>query len=165
MSYKRKQLSEDKKKQVQIKDKTGRRICFVCRKELLTSEDVEYDHIKSLKQCEKEGISESEANDLHNFAAVHKRCNRSKVSENLNDIRDKYRIESNFNEDFAKVYKKDKEKAEIHIDKDNMRLIFDGVDLKLYKCPNTGLYYFFHSIPMKYIKQDTEIQPRSLSEI
>lgn len=159
MAYKRKQLSEDEKKQVRAR--TDKR-CFVCRQDFLPSEEIEYDHIKSLKQCEKEGIPENEANDLCNFAVVHKRCNRSKAGENLNDVRDKYRIENTFNEDFAKIYKKDKKNPEIHIDKDNMRVRFDGVDLKLYKCSNTGVFYFFHSIPMKYIKKDTGIQPRPI---
>lgn len=157
MTYNRKQLSEEEKRQV--KEKTDSK-CFVCGKEFLPSEDIEYDHIKSLKQCEKERIPESEANNLPNFAALHKICNRSKASENLNDIKDKLRIESNFNEDFEKVYKGDKEKAEVHIDEGGMKVRFDGTDLKLYKCPNTGLFYFFHSIPMKYIRKDTEIQPR-----
>ena len=161
MAYQRKQLSDVEKREV--KEKSGiPPKCFVCKKDFFPSEEIEYDHIKSLKQCEVECISESDANSLNNFAVVHKTCNRKKSSENLNDIRDRFRIEANFNEDFDKIYKGTKKNPEINIDEIGMKVRFDGVDLKLYKCPNTGVCYFFHTIPIKYLWKDVGIQPRPI---
>ena len=85
MTYSRRSLSENEK--LGLKKRQDNH-CFVCTSSLLPDESIEYDHIKSLAQCEKEGVSENESNDLRNFAAVHKRCNRIKSTDNLNDIRE-----------------------------------------------------------------------------
>ncbi|TET38908.1 MAG: hypothetical protein E3J72_01930 [Planctomycetota bacterium] len=146
-------LEKDDKRNKILHQHNG--MCFVCEEEIMDGENWDIDHIKA-----RHG-PEMGSDDISNFAPAHSRCNKRKGIKPLLTIRNQFRVEKNFNEDFAKILP-EYEKADVVIDKSNIQVLFNGVRIPLYHCRCSNVYFFYHTIPTKHIKKDAVIQPRPL---
>ncbi len=156
----RKILSKNEKHQVLEQ----RPYCFICE-EPVTEDNVSelnFDHIRALDA--------GGSNELTNFAGVHKKCHKGKGTKSLEDYKEELRLDKEFVSllrftDVTKKLNPTDEKLKMNIDYENAKITFvDNSESHLYKCPNTKLWYFYHTIPRKYLVSDVEVQPRGLEQ-
>ncbi|MBI4267587.1 MAG: HNH endonuclease, partial [Chloroflexi bacterium] len=156
----RKILSLSEKRQVLQQ----RPYCFICEEPVSESNisDLNFDHVRSLDA--------GGSNDLTNFAAVHKTCHKGKGTKSLEDYKEELRLDREFGSllrftDVTQKLNPTDEKIEIRIDYENTTITFsNNSEARLYRCPNTNLWYFYHNIPRKYLISDVEVQPRGLEQ-
>lgn len=158
----RKQLSSQEKNQVMQQ----RPFCFICGDSIAECDpsELHFDHIRALDA--------GGTNELTNYAAVHKAapCHAGKGTESLENYREELRLEKEFSSlgwftDVARKLNPTGEKMKFRIDRESREIIFgDGDKAKLYECPNTKLWYFYHLVPRKYLESDVEVQPRGLEQ-
>ncbi len=140
--------------------------CFIDGHPVDSEADLEFDHI--------EPFAEGGPTDLHNIAAVCKRHNREKGTLLLGQYRDRLALrkffegarkrrlddllESRVGRDaFGHSIPNDTEDGQIILYTDKGKQ-----SEPLYTCPATGEQYFFAQIPVSFLRNDTELQPRPL---
>ena len=156
----RKILSLTEKRQV-LRD---RPYCFICGEPVSEKNisELNFDHIRALDV--------GGSNDLTNFAGVHKKCHKGKRTKSLEDYKEELRLEKEFGSllkftDVTKKLNPTGEKIQFNINYENREIIFgDNSKAQLYRCPNTDLWYFYHSIQRKYLTSDVDVQPRGLEQ-
>lgn len=138
--------------------------CFICE-EAVSEEniaDLNFDHIRALDA--------GGSNDLTNFAGVHKKCHKGKGTKSLEDYKEELRLEQEFGgllrfTDVTNRLNPASEKMKFSINYGDRKITFvDGSEAQLQRCPNTELWYFYYSIPRKYLTSDVEVQPRGLEQ-
>ncbi len=85
---------------------------------------------------------------------VHAYCYQKKGSKSLAAARDEARIDRKFTSSPAALFPGGKELPRISINPEKTLVSFDGERLPLYRCPNTGGYYFYHQIGVEYLTHD-----------
>jgi len=161
----RRQLSETEKKE--ILDKYGKR-CFIDGHPIESEEDIEFDHIIP--------VAAGGSTTLNNLAPVCKKHNRQKKTMALSEYRD-YLALASFFQDGKLKYLDDVIVAkghhlvellpyEINTNGKSVTLYFDTTksDVSVYECPITYWQYFYALIPVQYIKNDKDLQPRALRQ-
>ncbi len=159
----KRQLS-DAEKQVVLEEHERR--CFVDGAPIGDDESVEFHHIKP--------FSLGGSTDIDNIAPVCKRHHLTIGTMSLQEYRDKIDLASFFEGGEPKYlddlinHKKGKcgETLKYETEPTAISLYYD--DLKhifpLYGCPVTGWSYFYGTVPVEYIGNDRELQPRPLRE-
>lgn len=140
--------------------------CFIDDHPIESEDDVEYDHIDS--------YSEGGRTAIDNIAIVCRRHNRDKRNLPLSEYRDRLRLRRFF--EGAKKRRLDDllhdrlgegkfgQRLNFEADGEEATVYFDsGVrKLPLLTCPATNERYFFASVPVAYVRNDVELQPRAL---
>jgi len=160
MSTKR-QISESEKS---IVLQQHGRVCFVDGVPIPEDEVVEFHHIRA--------YSDGGPSNIDNIAPVCRRHHRTIGTMSLQVYRDKLELDSFF-DNGEKKYLDDVitarnghcgEQVVFEIEGERITLYFDSTphDLPLYECPTTGWKYFYANIPIKFLENDKELQPRAL---
>ncbi|MCG0274908.1 MAG: HNH endonuclease [Thermosediminibacteraceae bacterium] len=168
----RRQISEQEKQEI-IKRHTRDGIlrCFVDNHPIENLEEVEYHHIRP--------FCEDGPTNLDNIAPVCKEHHRRIRTLSLIEFRDKMKLDRFFEEEYRKSdgVRLDDVFAYLvgesgygkvvqweRLDR-QIKLYWEGDEpeiLPLYQCPVTGFEYFYALVPVKHLKNDTELQPRPL---
>lgn len=143
----------------------GRR-CFVDGAPISPEEPLEFHHIKPFSQ---DGPTSTD-----NIAPVCKKHHLTIGTMSLQEYRDKIALAKFFEDGEPKYlddlikYKKGRygQTIKYDIQGDIVRLYFDDVchTYPIYVCPTKGWKYFYATLPVEYILNDKELQPRSLRE-
>jgi len=164
MANDRRQLSEAEKQE--ILNKYGR-YCFVDGHPIDEDGEIEFHHIIP--------FSEGGSTDIGNMAPVCKEHHRRIGTLSLSEFRDKITLERLLSKK-VEIYLDDviiekvgrenyAKKLVCSVNNGNIRLYFHEkgwVTVPTYKCPVTGVIYFYATIPIEYIRNDKELQPRFL---
>jgi len=142
--------------------------CFIDGHPIEPESDLEFDHIFP--------VAEGGATTLDNLAPVCRKHNRQKKTMSLSEYRDFLHLGSFF-EDGNPKYLDDVIRAKEHkVGQKFQYEITDNADsitvyfevgkktFSLYKCPSTGWKYFYALIPVQYINNDIDLQPRALRQ-
>jgi len=156
----RKLLSASEKQQVLQQ----RPYCFICEERVSEADlpELEFDHIVSLDA--------GGSNDLTNYAAVHKKCHKGKGTKSLERYKEELRLDKEFSSvhwftDVSKKLNPSSEKIKFQVDYEAREITFEGGGkAQLFKCLNTGLWYFYYPFKRKYLSSDVEVQPRALEQ-
>jgi hypothetical protein len=152
----------DKEKAI-IMEQHGR-VCFVDGVPIPDDEVVEFHHIRAFS---KGGLS-----TVDNVAPVCRKHHRTIGTMSLQEYRDKVDLDSFFADGEPK-YLNDLINAKTgncgepvvyEIEGDRITLYFNSSphNLPLYECPITGWKYFYANIPIKFLENDKDLQPRAL---
>jgi HNH endonuclease len=156
-------LTDAQKQEILQRD--GRR-CFIDGHPFSEGEEVEFDHIVPR--------AAGGTTTIENMAAVCRTHNRQKRTMALEEYRDYLELRRFF-EDGGQKYLDDVirerggpvgDKLTHEVIDSSVRLYFDPgpSDFTLYECPITGWHYFYALIPIRHLRNDTELQPRSLRD-
>jgi len=159
----KRQLSETEKQKVL--DQHGRR-CFIDGEPIPEDEIIEFHHIKP--------FSSEGPTSLSNIAPVCKRHHHTIGTMSLQEYRDKIKLaaffeggELKFLDDLIRYKKKHcGERLNYEIKEGRIILYYKDSrhDFPLYVCPTTNWKYFYGTLPVEYIGNDRELQPRPLRE-
>jgi hypothetical protein len=159
----RRQLSPAEKQQVL--ERHGMR-CFIDGHPIDSDDDLEFDHITPLAAG---GVTE-----LNNLAPVCRKHNRQKRTMSLSEYRDYLQLTAFFDGGTSKYLddvlaakvKRYGQRLQYEIDStaERVTLYFDSgpKTLSLYQCPVTKWDYFYVLVPVEYLRNDKELQPRGL---
>jgi hypothetical protein len=164
---KRTLTEKEKQDLLAIHRKDGIVRCFVDNAPIEDDKEIEFHHIRPW--------SENGPTLLENMAPVCKQHHRRIGTLSLQEFRDKLRLDEFFG---ARNRKLDdilearlgrggfgqRTIVEVSAKKDNVVVYWEDRQRQfpLYNCPATGFPYFHALVPLAYIKNDTEIQPRDL---
>lgn len=158
----KRQISENEKQEVLKKH--GRR-CFVDGEPIPEKETIEFHHIKAFS---KEGPT-----NIDNIAPVCRRHHLTIGTMSLQEYRDKLELgkffegEPKYLDDVIK-YKKGSFGEKFNYERDDNKITFYFKDVKhnypIHKCPTTGWDYLYATLPIEYLKNDKELQPRAIRE-
>ena len=142
--------------------------CFIDAHPIDSEEDLEFDHIVP--------IAGGGTTTVENLAPVCRKHNRQKRTMSLSEYRDYLHLGSFF-EDGNSKYLDDVIRAkkhevgqkfhyEIADSPGSVTVYFDGgkKSFSLYKCPATAWQYFYALIPVQYLNNDKDLQPRALRQ-
>ncbi len=156
------QISESEKQEVL--EKHGRR-CFVDAEPIPEEDTVEFHHIKP--------FSEGGPTNIDNIAPVCRRHHQSIGTMSLQEYRDKLELgrffegEPKYLDDVIK-HKEGilGEKFQYETDDKKITFYFDvKQEYPIHKCPTTNWDYLYATLPIKYLKNDKELQPRAIREV
>jgi len=160
----RRDLSETEKQQ--LIDKYGLK-CFVDDHSVKSRDELEFHHVIP--------FSEGGSTDLQNMAPVCKEHHKRLGTLSLSEFRDKLTME-HFFEKNREAYLDDIIKEKIgeanfakeiryEIAEKSIRIYFMNkgwLTFPLHKCPVTNTSYFYATVPVEYLLNDKELQPRFL---
>ena len=160
----KRQISDAEKQEVL--ERQGLR-CFIDNHPVADAADLEYDHV--------EPYAEGGPSTTSNIAAVCKKHNREKGTLSLSEYRDRLDLRAFF-EGATKRRLDDLFLARLgkggfgqpistELEDNAVKLYFDGgapETVPLYKCPSTGERYFYALMPVEHLRNDVDLQPRSL---
>jgi hypothetical protein len=161
----RRQLSDAEK--AEILNRHGMR-CFIDGHPIESEDDLEFDHIVPLAVG---GIT-----TLENLAPVCRKHNRQKRTMALSEYRDYLKLSSFFGDGspkylddviLAKQHKLGQLlQYEVNAGEESVTLYFEGGKkaFSLYTCPVSGWQYFYALIPVQYLRNDRDLQPRPLRQ-
>lgn len=158
---KRRQL-DNSQKEVILK-KHNRR-CFIDGEPISIEDTIEFHHIKP--------YSKGGGTNLDNIAPVCRKHHRSIGTMSLQEYRDKIQLDRFFSDGEPKylndviVKKKGRcgEKLTYESNNNIMKLYIKDSprEFPLYNCPITSWQYFYANIPVEFLENDNELQPRAL---
>lgn len=161
----RRQLSDAER--AEILNRHGMR-CFIDGHPIESEDDLEFDHIVPLAVG---GIT-----TLENLAPVCRKHNRQKRTMALSEYRDYLKLSSFFGDGSPKylddVIRAKEHKLgqllqyEVNAGEESVTLYFEGGKkaFSLYTCPVSGWQYFYALIPVQYLRNDRDLQPRPLRQ-
>lgn len=157
------QITEAQKQEVMARQ--GLR-CFIDNHPIESEADVEFDHIRA--------YSTGGETTIDNIAVLCRRHNRDKRDLSLAEYRDRLAMRAFFaGAGKRKLDDVLKERlgqggfgqlASIEVRDASVLLYLEGkpIEIPLLLCPSTGEKYFYASIPVLLLRNDTELQPRPL---
>lgn len=159
----KRQLSESEKQEVLTQHE---RRCFVDGEPIAEEEPIEFHHITPY---DMDGPT-----IVENIAPVCKAHHRLIGTMSLQEFRDKIDL-ARFFEDGSPKYLDDLirykgmdfgKNVTYEIESQQISLYFldSRNDFPLYECPTTGWKYFYATLPVEYVKHDSELQPRAIRE-
>lgn len=159
----KRQISDAEKQEVL--ERQGLR-CFIDNHPVAEAADLEYDHIQP--------YAEGGPSTTANIAAVCKKHNREKGTLSLSEYRDRLDLRAFF-EGATKRRLDDlfttrlgaagfAQPISSEVEDSTVKLYFEGApeSVPLYTCPSTQERYFYALIPVEHLRNDFELQPRSL---
>ncbi len=129
--------------------------CYICHGDIIDGEEAEFVHIRPL---DEEGTFH-----LDNYAPLHDYCFLKAGEKELDYARDETRIEKSFSPKFENMFSSKQPETPIHIDREKMTASVDQEVVRLFRCPNTEIYYFYHQIPAIYLEEDPQMPKRTIS--
>lgn len=142
--------------------------CFIDGHPIDSEDDLEFDHIVP--------VAAGGATTIDNLAPVCRKHNRQKRTMSLSEYRDYLRLSAFFGDGVPK-YLDDVILAkghrlgqpfqyEIGQSADTVTVYFENAPkiFSLYTCPVTLWQYFYALIPIQYLKNDADLQPRALRQ-
>jgi HNH endonuclease. len=156
----------DEEKQL-ILQREGQR-CFIDGHPIEAEDELEFDHIRP--------VAARGPTSVENMAPVCRKHNRQKGSMSLTEYRDYLKLGHFFEDGHAKFLDDvirgvgEKFGAPLQIetveDGHEVTLYFENNKrrVSLYRCPATGWPYFYELIPIRYLKNDIDLQPRPLRQ-
>jgi len=159
------QLSNAEK--AEILNRCGMR-CFIDGHPIESEDDLEFDHIVP--------VAVGGTTTLENLAPVCRKHNRQKGTMALSEYRDYLKLGSFFGDGSPKylddVIRAKEQKPgqllqyEVNSGEESVILYFDSgkKTFSLYTCPVTDWQYFYALIPVQYLKNDRDLQPRALRQ-
>ncbi len=144
-------LSEDEKLAIMER---CRYECYICRGDIINPDEAEFVHVVPLDQ----GGTFS----LENYAPLHNYCFLKAAEQELDFARDDAQINPAFSVDFEQIFEVRRAAPTVSIDKERMVASVDDEAVPLYRCPNTGVLYFYHQIPAAYLETDVALAPQGL---
>jgi hypothetical protein len=140
------------------------RVCFIDGAPISHDEVVEFHHILP--------YSKQGATHIDNIAPVCKSHHRTIGTMTLQEYKDKLRIEEFFESGEPRYlsdliqakHNRYGEKLKIKIEDEQILLFMHSRQYQypLYRCPITHWQYFYAMIPVEFIENDSELQPRAL---
>jgi hypothetical protein len=159
----KRQLSDIEKNQVL--ERHGRR-CFVDGEPISEEDTIEYHHITP--------FSEGGPTSMHNIAPVCKRHHRTIGTMSLQEYRDKLDLSRFFEGGEPKYldelirFKKGSCGEQVNFEISDNKIILYFInspqEYNLYECPTTNWKYFYGTLPVEYVDNDRDLQPRALRE-
>ncbi len=156
-------LTETEK--AQILERDGRR-CFIDGHPFSEDEEIEFDHI-----VPRAGKGRT---TIQNMAAVCRKHNRQKGTMSLDEYRDYLQLRRFFEANRARylddvIMERGESVGEVlsyELADGTVKLFFDSgpAGFTVYTCPVTGWHYFYALIPVRYLRNDAELQPRPLRD-
>ena len=128
--------------------------CYVCRGDIINTDEAEFVHMVPLDR----GGTFS----LENYAPLHNYCYLKAAEQDLEFARDDAQINASFSADFDSIFEVRRVEPAIAVDTARMMVSVDDESVRLYQCPNSGIYYFYHQIPAAYLEADPKIVPHGL---
>jgi len=165
----KRQLTEKEKQHLreQYRDDDGYVRCFVDGAPIKDESSIEYHHIAN--------FANGGPTSLDNMAPVCREHHKRIGTLSLEEFRDKINLEEFFKEQSPRLDSLLREKVgpngfghavstEVSSDRSSITLYLDDSTrtYPLYECPVTHTPYFYAHIPVRYINNDDEIQPRPL---
>jgi len=157
----KRQITDSEKQQ--IIEEHGR-VCFVDGTPIPDEDAVEFHHIKAFS---KGGLT-----NLDNIAPVCKSHHRTIGTMDLQEYRDKIALDNFFGDGEPKYLDdliREKrghcgDKLVYEIEGETIRVYLKNSNYKfpLYVCPTTGWNYFYANIPVEFIENDKDLQPRAI---
>jgi len=173
MASLKRQITESEKQQVLIQQRrNGVLYCFVDEHPIENEGDVEFHHIKP--------FSEDGPSETANIGAVCKEHHRRIRTLSLSEFRDQLAM-ARFFEHPSQRRLDDLLEFKLSSDGFGRQVVYDG-DLRsqivlhftetdrspqkcpVFSCPATGMHYFYFVLPIEYICNDIELQPRPLEQ-
>ena len=161
----RRQLNDREKEE--ILRRHGMR-CFIDGHPIESEDDLEFDHIVP--------VASGGTTDLENMAPVCRKHNRQKRTMSLSEYRDYLNL-SHFFDDGSPKYLDDvilakghnlnsRLQYEVNSNDESITLYFDNGKkvFSLYTCPVTNWRYFYALMPVQYLRNDRDLQPRALRQ-
>jgi hypothetical protein len=163
---------DEKEKKIIIEQhrREGKVRCFVNDHPIDDESDIDYHHIKP--------FSLDGPTEISNLAPVCREHHRRIGTLSILEFRARLELEDFFNnpeprrlDDILSIKLRAGEfgkclKTEITNTGDQIKIFFDDkvvpLELPLSRCPSTGYRYFYLILPVKYVKNDNELQPRPL---
>lgn len=159
----RRQISDAEKRVVL--DQHGRR-CFVDGAPVSEDEAIEFHHIRP--------YSQQGATSIDNIAPVCRTHHRSIGTMSLQEYRDKLELDRFFEsgelrylDDLIRAkHGRYGENLQHELESEQITLFLNKGRLTypLYRCPITGWQYFYAMVPVEFIENDSELQPRALRQ-
>jgi hypothetical protein len=173
MTSLKRQITDSEKQQVlEQQRRQGVLYCFVDDHPIESGEDVEFHHIKP--------FSEDGPTEIANIGAVCKDHHRRIRTLSLSEFRDQLAMSRFFEHpdprrlDDLLTFKLSANgfAREVRVDGDHhsqITLHFTNPDRPpqtclVFSCPATGMHYFYSLLPIEYIGNDAELQPRPLEQ-
>lgn len=162
MVLQREPTEEQKRQVLEIH---GRK-CFVTGHPIGENDPLEFDHIRP--------VDAGGPTSVDNLAPVCKTHNRQKLALSLSEYRDKLLLDELFQDSEPKyldqlLSAKGKKlgqslQYEIQDNEGRISVFFGGSrkEFTLYQCPVTHWNFFYAMVPVEYLKNDRELQPRPL---
>ncbi len=134
----------------------------------ITEDELEFDHIMP--------VAVGGTTTLDNLAPVCRKHNRQKGTMTLSEYRDYLKLGLFFEDGLPKYLDdvilarghRSGQKIQYEIDPSGEAVVlyFDGSkkSFSLYNCPSTGWQYFYALIPIDYLRNDKDLQPRPLRQ-
>jgi hypothetical protein len=172
MASLRRQLNDPQKEQVLAQQRrNGVLYCFVNAHPIEDEHEVEFHHIKP--------FSEDGPTEIANIGAVCKDHHRRIRTLSLSEFRDQLTMDAFFDnqeprrlDDLLAFKFPEGFGQEVIVDSSGdsrLSLHFTNPErpaqvCPLFICPATGMRYFYSAIPIEYVSNDTELQPRPLEQ-
>jgi len=164
----REPTKEEKKVIIVQHTRDGKVRCYVNDHPIENEKDIEFHHSKPFSEEGKTKIS--------NLAPVCKDHHRRIRTLSITEFRTRLEMEEFFKspeprrlDDVLKKKISDEKFGKVLINEISDRTIklfledrSDPIVLSLYKCPSTSYKYFYITLPVKYIQNDIELQPRPI---
>lgn len=135
-------LSEERKRQILEYWKYK---CYICLGDIIDPKDVRFGRIGPAAAGGNTDGSEDIV-PLHGF------CAHRYGSADPAAAREIAKIDRGYAPAFEDIYRGRKESPRVVVNRAKMLVSFEGEVLRLYCCPNTGAYYFYHQIPFRFIE-------------
>jgi len=140
--------------------------CFINGHPIESETDLEFDHIQP--------VDAGGPTEINNLAPVCRAHNRQKRTMSLSEYRDYLALQSFFDPQksrylddvvSAKGFRAG-QRLQYEISDETVCLYFETgpQSLSLYRCPTTSWQYFYALIPVQYLKNDKDLQPRALRQ-
>ena len=164
----REPTKEEKKVIIVQHTRDGKVRCYVNDHPIENEKDIEFHHSKP--------FSEEGKTEISNLAPVCKDHHRRIRTLSITEFRTRLEMEEFFKspeprrlDDVLKKKISDEKFGKVLINEISDRTIklfledrSDPIVLSLYKCPSTSYKYFYITLPVKYIQNDIELQPRPI---
>jgi len=164
----REPTKEEKKVIIVQHTRDGKVRCYVNDHPIENEKDIEFHHSKP--------FSEEGKTEISNLAPVCKDHHRRIRTLSITEFRTRLEMEEFFKspeprrlDDVLKKKISDEKFGKVLINEISDRTIklfledrSDPIVLSLYKCPSTSYKYFYITLPVRYIQNDIELQPRPI---
>lgn len=126
--------------------------CYICLGDIIDPKDIRFGRISP--------GTEDDGGGPENIVPLHGFCAGRYGDIDPAEAREIAKVDRGYSPVFGEIYRGQKEKPRVIVNRERMLVSFEGGVLRLYRCPNTGVYYFYHQIPIRFIEAaGTDVSP------